>query len=161
MKINLEDSINIKLEKVEEQDKYVLFVDGRTSISFDRSELKFLQALIESMLDENTKESRESLKKTLRGVIDNQKTQLQNALRKMRKQEIAFAVWYIGDHHISQEILKNMSKRSAEDVQESVRETIERKIRKERSLGNNDIEKEMQQHGWQAVTSLLKEVYRS
>jgi len=161
MQVNLDDSINIKIEKNDEEDSYILFVDNRTSMTFDRSELKFIHALIGSMLGENTKESKESLKKTLKDVIRSHKTQLQGTLRKMKKQDIALAVWYAGDLTISQEILRNMSKRSADDVQEAIRETIERKIRKERSLGNSEIEAEMQEQGWQAVTSMLKEVFRT
>ncbi|PLX68601.1 MAG: hypothetical protein C0603_05465 [Denitrovibrio sp.] len=59
------------------------------------------------------------------------------------------------------EVLSNMSKRSAEDVEVAIRESIERRIRKERSEGNLDIEEVMADQGKSAASGLLKKVLNS
>lgn len=161
MQVNLDDSTNINIEKVQDSDEYILSVDGRTKLSFSRSEMKYLLALIDSALKEDEGLSRDALRDALSEAVVSKKPQLQNTLRNMRAEEIAFAVWYIADQNIAAEITANISKRSAEDVAEFLRESIERRIRKERAEGNKEIEAAMSTHGKAAASAMLKKILDS
>lgn len=157
----LEDSGNISVEKEESSESYQIMIDSRVSIRVTRTELKLLHAIIGSLLQENPKANRDNLKKVLAEAMVSHKGKIQDALRRMKQEDIAYAVWYTGDLRITQEILRNMSKRSADDIQEAVRESIERRIRKERSTGNSSYEAQVEEYGKNAVITLLKMVYDS
>jgi hypothetical protein len=158
MQVNLDDSTNINVEKTEVGDEFVLSVDNRMRMFFSRAELKFLQALIDSALREDDVMSKESLQKSLKNAVDTQKPQLQLILRNMRTEDLAHAVWYIADRDFTDAVLCNISKRSCEDVQEIVRESIERRIRKERAEGNKDIENVLKEQGRQASAAMLRKI---
>jgi len=161
MQVNLDDTTNINIEKVQDKDQYILSVDGRTSIVFSKSEMKFVLALVDSALKDDEGMSMDSLKESLKDAVAKHKTQLQLTLRNMKTEDIAYAIWFVGDQTLSADILANMSKRSAEDVQNTIKETVERRIRKERSEGNMDIEDVLKEQGRSAATTLLKKVLDS
>lgn len=158
MQVNLDDSTNINIEKVQDKDEYILSVDSRTKMTFSRSEMKYIQAMIDSALKEDLGMSRDSLQKSIKEAVATKKAQLQNCLRNMKIEDIAFAVWYAADQDVAAEILANMSKRSAEDVSNTVRESIERRIRKERAEGNREIESVMTEQGRAAASAMLKKI---
>jgi len=161
MQVNLDDSSNLNITKVEDKDEYIFSVDGRTEIRFSRSELKFIQAMIDSALKDDIEQSRDSLKKSITNAVVKHKAQLQNILRNIRTEDIAFAVWFAADENVKNDILANLSKRSAEDVMETIKDGIERRIRKERSEGNQDIEEVMKEQGRSAAAIFLKKVLDS
>ncbi len=161
MQVNLDDDSNINVEKIHNKDEYVLSVDGRTKLFFSESEMKFLHALIDSALKEDEGMSKDSIKQALKDAVANHKAKLQITLRDMRSKDIGFALWYVGDASVRADVLANMSKRSAEDVETVIKESIERRIRKERSDGNLDIEEVMAAQGKSAASALLKKVLQS
>ncbi|XOB65097.1 hypothetical protein ACMC5R_13565 [Deferribacteres bacterium DY0037] len=158
MQVNLDDGTNINVEKTEAGDEFVLCVDDRTRMYFSRSELKFIQALIDSALKEDEVMSRESLQDSLINAVETQKPQLQLILRNMKTEDMAYAVWYIADKKFTEAVLGNISRRSSEDVQEIVRESIERRIRKERAEGNRDIENVLKEQGRHAAAGMLRKI---
>jgi hypothetical protein len=158
MHVNLDDSTDITLEKDNDTEKYILSIDSRSQIAFSASELKFIAAMIDSVLKTDAGQSRDSLQRSLKDAVSAHKAHLQNILRNMKIEDIALAVWYIDDTAATLEILANMSKRSAEDVQTAIKENIERRIRKERSEGKADIEDIMLEHGRSAAALLLKKL---
>ena len=158
MQVNLDDSTNLNLKKTEDKDEYVLKVDGRTEIRFSRSELKFVQAMIDSALKEDVQQSRDSLKSSIADAVLKNRGQLQNILRNIRIEDIAFAVWFAADSEVKSIILSNMSKRAAEDINETISDSIERRIRKERSEGKKDVEETMKEQGRSAAAVLLKKI---
>lgn len=161
VKLN-EESQNILIERDKESEGYFnINIDSRVSVKVSKTELKFMHALIGALLEDNPRANKDGLRKVMVEALSTHRPKFQDALRKMKQEEIAFAVWYAGDMRVSQEILKHMSKRSAEDVQAAVRETIERRIRKERSEGNTAFEGQMEEYGKNAVTALLKLVFDS
>jgi len=161
MQVNLDDESNINVEKVRNKDEYILSIDGRTKLYFSESEMKFLHAMIDSALKEGDGMSKDSIRQALMDAVTNHKAKLQVTLRDMRSKDIAFALWYVDDEAMRAEVLSNMSKRSAEDVEVAIRESIERRIRKERSEGNLDIEEVMADQGKSAASGLLKKVLNS
>lgn len=162
MQVNLtEESGNITVEKIVGSEEYVLNIDSRVTVRVTKTELRLMHALIGAQLQDNPKASKDGLKKVLSDALVSHNAKFQDALRKLKKEDIAFAVWYAGDLRITHEIMRNMSKRSADDVQEAIRETIERRIRKERSVGNAAFEGQMEEYGKNAVIGLLKMVYDS
>jgi len=158
MQVNLDDSTNINVEKIEDSENYILSVDGRTRMIFSKSELKFINALIDSALKEDTGQSRESLRDSLKEAVSRNSAKLQKILLGVDKEDLALAIWYADSEETAEELYRNMSKRSVEAVQEAVRETVERRIRKERSLGNKDIEKIVTEEGRAAAASFLKKL---
>lgn len=156
-----EEGGNITVEKMEGSEDFVLNIDSRVTVRITKTEMRLLHALIGAQLQENPKANRDGLKKVLSDALVTHNAKFQDALRKLKKEDIAFAVWYAGDLRLTHEILKNMSKRSADDVQEAIRETIERRIRKERSTGNAAFEGQMAEYGKNAVITLLKLVFDS
>jgi len=161
MQVNLDDNSNINVEKTDNADEFILSLDNRVNVRFSRSELKFMQALIDSALKEDDVMSREALQQSLKEAVEKCKPQLQLILRNMKTESIAHAVWYIDEPEVTEVILSNISKRSAEDVQIMMQDGIERRIRKERSEGNKDIEEVIKEHGRQTAASLLKKILSS
>lgn len=157
MQVKLDDSTKINISKSEDGNEFVLTVDGRTSMSFSRSEMLYIQALLDSALKEDQM-SRDSLKKSLKDAAEKSADKLQPALRHMKTEDIAYAVWFAGSQSFTDVILANISKRSAEDVQTAVRETIERRIRKERAEGNKDIEKITDEKGRSCASAMLRKI---
>lgn len=160
MQVNLDDSTNLSIDKVG-QDEFVLFVDKRTKVRFSRSELKYIQAMIDASLKEDEAASKDSLRNSIKDAVARHKPQLQNTLRNIRSEEIAYAVWFADDEEVKDDILSNISKRASEDVLETIKEGIERRIRKERAEGNKDIEDVMREQGRSAAASLLKKILGS
>ncbi|MGD9807113.1 MAG: hypothetical protein AB7E76_04660 [Deferribacterales bacterium] len=158
MQVKLDDNTNINVEKAENGEEFILTVDKRIRISFSSSELKFLNALIDSALKEDDVMSREALQSSLKDAVVKYRPSLQGILRNVKIEDIAYAVWYIDDKSVAELILSNISKRSAEDVQTLVKENIERRIRKERSEGNQDIDAVLKEHGRIASSCLLKKI---
>jgi hypothetical protein len=158
MQVKLDDNTNINVEKAEKGEEFILTVDKRIRISFTSSELKFLNALIDSALKEDDVMSREALQSSLKDAVVKYRPSLQGILRNVKIEDIAYAVWYIDDKSVAELILSNISKRSAEDVQTLVKENIERRIRKERSEGNHDIDAVLKEHGRIASSCLLKKI---
>jgi len=158
MQIKLDDDSNINVEKIKDSEEFVMTVDKRIRIRFSLSELKFLQALIDSALKEDDIMSRESLQSSLKDAVLKYRPSLQTILRNIKIEDLAYAVWYIDDKSVAEIILGNISKRSADDLQTLVKENIERRIRKERSEGNKDIDAVLREHGRIASACLLKKI---
>jgi len=159
MQVNLDESNNITIEREGTSDSFVMCIDSRVTVRLSKSEMRLMHALIGAQLQDNPKMGRDALKKVMADTLVSHKPKVQEVLRRMKKEDIAFVVWYMGDLRMGHEILNNMSKRSAEDVQETVREAIERRIRKERSTGNTTFEVQLTEYGKAAVTSFLKQVF--
>lgn len=156
MQVNLDENSNVLVVKDNSSDGYLITIDSRTTVKVSKTELKLLHALISAQLEDNSKEGRDALKKVLIDTLISHRTKFEGALRKMKNEEIALAVWYPGDVRIMQEVLKHISKRTADDVQDAVRESIDRRIRKERSMGNTVFETQMAEKGKAALIMLLK-----
>jgi len=161
MQVNLDDSTNLQIEKIKDKEDYVMSIDGRIKLRFSRSELKYIQAMIDATLKDDINQSRDSLKESITDAVARHKAQLQNTLRNIRSEDIAFAVWFAADENVKNDILSNMSKRSADDVSETITDGIERRIRKERAEGNKDIEEVMKEQGRSAAAILLKKILES
>ncbi len=159
MQVNLEESNNITIEREGTSDSFIMCIDSRVTVKLSKSELRLMHALIGAQLQDNQKLGKDALKKVMADALSTNKPKVQEVLRRMKQEDIAFVVWYMGDLRLAHEILGNMSKRAAEDVQETVREAIERRIRKERSTGNNGFESQMNEYGKNAVTAFLKQVF--
>ena len=155
----VEDTGNVTIEK--DGEGFVICIDSRVRVNVTKPELKLMHALIGALLTEKTGSDKGALKKLVMETLSTNKARFQDVLRKMKAEDTAFVVWYCGDVRTTQEILKNMSKRAADDVQDTVRETIERRIRKERSEGNQSFEKEMDDYGRCTVMNMLKQVLDS
>ncbi|PLX67722.1 MAG: hypothetical protein C0602_10240 [Denitrovibrio sp.] len=161
MQVNLDDSTNLQIAKIKDKEDYVFSIDGRIKLRFSRSELKYIQAMIDAALKDDAEQSRDSLKNSIKDAVLRHKGQLQNILRNVRTEDIAYAVWFAGDETVKNDILSNMSKRASDDVVETIKEGIERRIRKERAEGNADIEDIMLEQGRSAAAILLKRVLDS
>ncbi|WP_303851601.1 hypothetical protein [Seleniivibrio woodruffii] len=159
MQVNLEESNNITIEREGTSDSFIMCIDSRVTVKLSKSEMRLMHALIGAQLQDNPKMGKDALKKVMSDALSANKPKVQEVLRRMKQEDIAFVVWYMGDLRLAHEILSNMSKRSAEDVQETVREAIERRIRKERSTGNTVFESQMNEYGKNVVTSFLKQVF--
>jgi len=159
MQVNLEESNNITIEREGTSDSFIMCIDSRVTVKLSKAELKLMHALIGAQLQDNPKLGKDALKKVMADALTSNKPKVQEVLRRMKQEDIAFVVWYMGDLRLAHEILGNMSKRAAEDVQETVREAIERRIRKERSTGNNAFENQMNEYGKNTVTAFLKQVF--
>lgn len=158
MQVNLDDSTNINIEKIVDRDEYILSVDGRTRMSFSRSELKFIHAMMDSVLKEDEGMTRDSLRKSLKEAVESKRPLLQNCLRNMKVEDISYALWYAEDNTVTDVIMENISKRSAEDVQNIIRDSIERRIRKERAEGDREVEARMKENGRAAAAAMLKRI---
>lgn len=156
MQVNLDDNANVLVEKDTNSDGYLITVDSRVTVRVTKTELRLLQALIGAQLEDNSKAGRDGLKKVLVDALTTHRTKFEEALRRMRVEDIALAVWYVGDVRVTQEVLKYVSKRAADDVQDSVREAIDRRVRKERSTGNTVFEQQMMEKGKMSLINLLK-----
>lgn len=161
MQVNLEESNNITIEREGTSDSFIMCIDSRVTVRLAKAELKLMHALIGAQLQDNPKLGKDALKKVMADALVSNKPKVQEVLRRMKQEDIAFVVWYMGDLRLAHEILGNMSKRAADDVQESVREGIERRIRKERSTGNSSFETQMAEYGKNAVTAFLKQVFET
>jgi len=160
MQVNLDDSSNINVEKTG-ADEFVLTIDTRTKITFSRSELKFVQAMIDSALKEADGKSVDSLKDALKNAMEKQRSQLQLMLRNFSTEDIAYVVWFVREKQFAGNILANISKRAADDVQAYVLESIDRRIRKEKAEGNVEIEEIMKENGRSACSKMLKEILKA
>ena len=161
MQVNLDDDSNINVVRTDNVDEFQLTINDKVRVTFSRSELKFINALIDSALKEDEELSMESLQQSIKDVVEKNRPKLQLVLRDMKTEDIAYCIWYVNDKEVTKAMITNISKRSAEDVSQLIKEGIERRIRKERAEGNKEIENTLREQGRNAASFLLRHILES